>query len=44
MILLLPEQEKVAIALIKRGANVNAVNEDGWTPLHLAARNGNYYL
>ncbi len=34
----------VADYLIRRGANVNAVDGAGWTPLHLAAREGHLEL
>lgn len=35
------ETDKVADVLIKNGANVSAVNNIGWTPLHYCASNGN---
>ena len=27
--------------MIEKGANINALDNDKWTPLHLAARNNN---
>lgn len=31
---------KVAELLLKNGANIHAEEENKWTPLHLAAKNG----
>ena len=33
----------VAQVLLENGANVNAKNDDGYTPLHYAASKGKYY-
>src|SRR4051812_2814452 len=33
-------QLNIVIYLVDRGANTNALNNDKWTPLHMAAVNG----
>lgn len=39
----LPGNDKIAESLLKAGANVNAVDKDGWSPLFFAIVNGNLF-
>ena len=40
----LSENFEIVLLCIKHGITPNYVSEDGWTPLHVAAQNGNYSL
>jgi ankyrin repeat protein len=35
------QHKEVAELLLAKGVDINAKADDGWTPLHLAARSGN---